>query len=310
MEGREQESIERYLAGELSDDERAILETRMAQDDNFKKEVELYKLTLVSLRLKRKEELKMHFKTRDRDNGKAISWKIIGLLLFVILAISLIFIWKNKTSEFIFKKNVEQKLDSSIIHIDEIPSKDTLISPSEPQNKNDNTELQKAKSKPLAEKSYTGDELYAMNYKPYKDETLDPTIRGNEVLSPYDTFIKFYWDGHYQEAIAAFDLLSPALQINDNITFVKANALMAIGNMEEAKLLFESIIQSNKSRYVKEAKWYLGLIYLKANNRRDALKLFHEIKLIKNANIRNKVNSLLDKTDTELVEFNQDFLIK
>ncbi|MBK7467298.1 MAG: hypothetical protein IPJ43_10990 [Saprospiraceae bacterium] len=58
MSERDQEWIERYLAGELTDEERTILESKMVEDAVFKNEVEKYRLIIESLKLKHRNELR------------------------------------------------------------------------------------------------------------------------------------------------------------------------------------------------------------------------------------------------------------
>lgn len=54
MKEIDQEWIEKYFAGELTEAERAILESRMVEDPIFKNEVEQYQLIIDSLQLKRR----------------------------------------------------------------------------------------------------------------------------------------------------------------------------------------------------------------------------------------------------------------
>ena len=68
-----------------------------------------------------------------------------------------------------------------------------------------------------------------------------------------------YINKKYQEAINIFDSLDPSVKENDNVLFLKANALMAINKVDEATLLLETIIKNKESRNVKEALWFLGL---------------------------------------------------
>ena len=105
--------------------------------------------------------------------------------------------------------------------------------------------------------------LFAENFKPYKDETLEPTLRGDAEPLPSEKFQQLYWDGKYREALAQFRALPATAQTNDNMLFLKAESLLAVGRVGEAVPEFEAILERDKSRYMEVAAWHLALAYMK-----------------------------------------------
>lgn len=94
MKERDQEWIERYLAGELSEEEIVRLNNRMVVDPTFKSEIELAQLALLSLRLSNRERLRTRLKSKDQIEKLRIPLFIIGLLTLGLI-VSLI-IWNYR----------------------------------------------------------------------------------------------------------------------------------------------------------------------------------------------------------------------
>lgn len=303
MKEIDQEWIEKYFAGELTEAERAILESRMVEDPIFKNEVEQYQLIIDSLQLKRRGELLDRFKERDRIVRRIIPWKSLAAAFLVICGA--FWMWNSQNSSPEINEYVSPIIDSNNIHGKEMVFVDSVVSKSKPTEReekdNDSTAniknrkpiIPKSIEQPIANNKFNHEELYAMNFEPYKDETMNLNLRGNESLSAYDQFIKFYWDGKYQEVVLSFNQLNTALQNNDNVLFIKANALMSNGDIEEAKQLLESILRSNKTRYLMEARWNLGLCYLKTNDLTKAKEQFRLVKSFDQTRYKMSVEKLL-----------------
>ncbi|MEK7254194.1 MAG: hypothetical protein AAB316_05580, partial [Bacteroidota bacterium] len=54
-------------------------------------------------------------------------------------------------------------------------------------------------------------------------------------------------------------------------------SLLALGRASEAAALLENVIENKKSRYLKEATWYLALSYLKQGASAAAKKQLEKI---------------------------------
>ena len=303
MQVKDQEWIERYFAGELTEAERAILESRMVEDPIFKNEVEQYQLIIGSLQLKRRGELLDRFKEKDRIVRRIIPWKSLAAAFLVICGA--FWLWNSQNSSPEINEYVAPIIDSNNIHEKEMVFVDSVVSNSKPTEReekdNDSTAniknrkpiIPKSIEQPIANNKFNHEELYAMNFEPYKDETMNLNLRGEDAISPYDQFVKNYWSGKYQVVIDSFSTLNTALQKNDNVLFVKANALMATDRFEEAILILENIIKSDKSRYKMESRWNLGLCYLKKNELIKAKEQFRIIKSLNNPKYNKAVDKLL-----------------
>lgn len=306
MSERDQEWIERYLAGELTDEERTILESKMVEDAVFKNEVEKYRLIIESLKLKRRNELLERFKKKDQILRRAIPWKSIAAAILVVCGA--IWLWNSRNPNPKINDTVAPIIDSSSIHEKEVVLKDSIINVPKsaenvveqtvlaPKDKNVERKIPKSKEQPIADSKVSHEELYAMNFEPYKDESMNLDLRGEDAMSPYDQFVSNYWDGKYQVVIDSFNILNAALQKNDNVLFIKANALMSINRIDEATVLLEHIIASDRSRYKIESRWNLGLCYLKKN---EIVKAKEQLEIVKSLHDP-KYNKAVDKLLSQL----------
>lgn len=119
--------------------------------------------------------------------------------------------------------------------------------------------------------------LFARHFKPYKDETLEPLIRGAATPSPSERFQQLYWEDKHREALTVFGTMGEADKNNDNLLFLKANCLLATGQAGEAAVLLEQIIRNDRTRFMAEARWYLALSYLRSGRNEQARSLLREI---------------------------------
>ncbi len=119
--------------------------------------------------------------------------------------------------------------------------------------------------------------LFAENFKPYKDDSLEPSRRGTTKISPAEQFQQLYWDDKHRETLVAFEALNAADKNNDNFLFLKANCLLATGRADEATRLLEQIIRNDRTRFMAEARWYLALSYLKSGKTKEAKNLLQAI---------------------------------
>lgn len=115
-----------------------------------------------------------------------------------------------------------------------------------------------------------GNRLFAEYFKPYKDATLEPSLRGAAEPSPLEKFQQSYWDDKYRDALAQFGNMPATAQTNDNLLFIKAECLLAAGKTDEAALIFELILKNDRSRYMEAAAWHLALTYLKLGDTAQA----------------------------------------
>jgi hypothetical protein len=271
MEERDQILIQQYLSQELSPAERSQIEERIQQDSNFRKEMEAYKMAVASLKLAQRDELKERFKRRDQvldrqivhtkgRNGRL--WLFIAIAGIIILVGWQFFYNKSRSNTVIapFRTDsiqVDQPLpvQQDTMPVKEVPNYDRAENKSQEETEN-------------------GPELYAANFEPYKDDSMDPTSRSDEEgLSPVEKFQAQYWEGNYKDAATTFNELEDAQKQNDNLRFIYANALMAEGKTKEPAAILMQIVRNSKSIYRVEASFYLALCYTKNGDTDSAKRL-------------------------------------
>lgn len=279
MEERDQILIERYLANELTEAELRVLEQRKKDDPEFLKEFLEYELVRVAIRHHEDEELKKRFgridseldQTRVNSSSKRHWFRWLGLLLFVILCVVA---WSFYGSK---KQQVDPVLPehSDSTGIDKIPAgiSDTSSTPlqrEEPIEKTKEPQRQDNSDPEKSEQHLKGSEIFAENFEPYRDDMMDPTTRGESQSGPFDSFRKAYWNGRYAEVPILFRSMSPTQQENDNYRFQLANALLENGKTDEAIPVLESIVNNNRSRYVTESYFSLGMAYAERGEKEKA----------------------------------------
>lgn len=275
MEERDIVLIERYLAGELTLSERAEVERRAQEEPAFKKEFTEYMMALEAIRLAGREELKNRFRQRDKIlDGKSAQvkrfnpgnhfWKLAAGVLIMILLGWLIYKGYQKP----YEENIitEVEMDSVIDkNIDTTGSLQNTELRASNEEKKENKKILKTRNK--------SEELYADNFEPYRDESMEPMARGDEdELSAFEQFELYYWDKNFEKAVAAFESMSESQKQNDNLRFLYANALMGLGKTDKAINILTDIIKNNKSIYKVEANLFLALSYLRVGNESEAKK--------------------------------------
>ncbi|MCK4661420.1 MAG: tetratricopeptide repeat protein [Bacteroidales bacterium] len=124
-------------------------------------------------------------------------------------------------------------------------------------------------------KTYSSEEIFSMYYKPLEENII---TRSAEQNSNYllNNALYQYSNHEYQEAIEFFNKM-PQNEINYAIQLYKGISYIETQNYELAILSFNDIITSGDNPFTIYAKWYLGLCYLKDNQKDKAISIFKEI---------------------------------
>lgn len=261
------ELIERYLAGELSMDEKASFEKKIQEDAQFRAELEAYQNIVDNLKSVRNQELKerlIRLEGSAARKGSFLDRRIFFAIVF-ISALALI-AW------FVILNNRSVTEAATPTHEIEPPPKtpgvedDTPASfPSMDEDSIHFLELNRIKSKdnpaakkidPIAVKT-DKNKLLASNFKPYIDDDLIAMVRGSGDMTNYEKFIDLYLKKDYAKALEMYDELEVSLGKSDNMLFLKANLLLGLKRSGEARVILESIVKNDRSRYTLEAKKYL-----------------------------------------------------
>lgn len=255
--------IERYLNDELTREERSAFEERRATDDAFRREVEAYEKTLRIVRLKGRQGMKARLAGQGRQldsQKKSPVYRLRRWMGLALLAIAFLawWFWGKKTGP------PATGLPTGNIQPDSVrtapPSQpDTILQrPAVPGNQPIRDES--SEKPPVAQRPSANDRLFAAYFQPFKDETLEPSVRGEGNATPEEIFLQYYWDGKYQAAMAAFDNLEPASKNKGDLQFLQANCLLATGHSKPAISILKNL---GRTRFQAAAKWLLALAYLK-----------------------------------------------
>lgn len=262
--------IERYLSQELSLSERTQIEMRAQNDPDFGRELSAYKMALESIKLSQREQLKNRFRNRDLmlDNeaenkrpGKNMRFMLFAIAALFIALIALQFLIRQDRPV-----NQAEITPIDSIRVDQ-PNEIKIDTTKVNMAAKRTGKSENAKPKNSIINKDSGDELYAANFEPYRDDALDPTSRNSvEDMTDYEKFEYYYWEQDYQNAVLVFRRLEDSFKQNINLKFLYGNALMASNNLIEAENLLKEVAENKKSNYAGEASYYLGLINIQKEN--------------------------------------------
>lgn len=236
MDEKELERIERFLLNDLTEQEKTAFEEKMQTDAAFRHEVELHSRAIHAAKIKGREVMKEQLRQRKPKVGRSHPRNLAAVLMLSLLAIIAIFWWQtskpdeaknlNENGSISFPKDTANS--SKALPIDSIQHQQNH------SKEDDKTEKQDARP-PVAEKKQVKEKLFAQYFQPYRDESLDPSSRGFEdEMTAFDRFQQAYWKGKHEAALAAFEELAPSLKNNDNLLFLKANSMLAVGDARAA----------------------------------------------------------------------------
>lgn len=267
MEELDDKLIERYYLHDLSAAELAEFHRRLAEDEAFWEAVHLHADALEAIRLEGIALLRKRLTAKGREldaqtvrhPGRKWLWVLPALLLCAFA------IWRltrtsvdNLTAPPLPAPNNAPAVPADTLPPATPPHKD-VREPAAPAKKNDR-------------------QIFAAWFRPYRDESLEPSVRGSDAHpSPSERFQQLYWAGDCAAALPAFDSVGATARNNDNLLFLKANCLLASGRSDEAARILENIIRNGRSRFLAQAPWYLALAQLRAGRRQEAEALLRRI---------------------------------
>src|SRR5688572_18115938 len=189
MEERDQILIERYLAQELTAVERNEVEHRAQQDPDFKKELMEYQLAIEAIKIAQREELKTRFRNRDKVlDRNSIRHLKPGRNIWMMAASVLVIIafawWLYKAYQAPVMDEVITIQDSLKLENNSEVRIDTTVS-----HRMDRASDGKKENKTPIKPRDKGRELFAANFEPYMDDSMEPTTRGEVTeLEAFDRF--------------------------------------------------------------------------------------------------------------------------
>ena len=139
------------------------------------------------------------------------------------------------------------------------------------------------------------EELYLSYYQPYPN-IVAPIERSEEREKETDRAFRLYEKGHYMEAVAAFEkaLLAKGEKESAALNFYYALSLLKNGEEEKAISLLNELKTEGGGRFAEPSFWYLGLAYLKKEDKKSARQVFEQIANSSSA-YRNKARKIMDE---------------
>jgi TolA-binding protein len=118
--------------------------------------------------------------------------------------------------------------------------------------------------------------LFNSYYKPF--DAVSPVTRsiGNPESEKYSSAIESYKTGNFQQAATGFtDLLEKDQYVVASQFFLGLSQLALNNNDQAINLL--TVVANKRGEYGKEARWYLGMAYLKTADKQKAAECFRSL---------------------------------
>ncbi|MDQ3017333.1 MAG: CDC27 family protein [Bacteroidota bacterium] len=286
--------IDKYFRHELTAEEKKLFEQRKSNDPSFLEEVQMYEQALQIIQQEGHHMLKQRLtaigKSTDR-NKRIVKW--LAVIMTGIIIILLFTVIKHNP----VKPDEERKMINSGTQADTSNSKiktDSLNLEKMDQAeelKNRTPSSQSTKSESIEKQS--SESLFADNFTPYTDESLQSGLRGQNSLSASDKFIEAYLKGNYMEALSLFEKMDFYDRKNDNMLFIQALCLIHTGEDSRGINLLEQIINRDQTRFMSASNWYLALMYIKTGNIEKAKSYLNLLRLDTIGGYSKKANTLL-----------------
>ena len=121
--------------------------------------------------------------------------------------------------------------------------------------------------------SHDPDKIFAKYYEPVS--AISPVTRDANATgaNSYTSAIESYNSKNYRAAERGFADAIQQDPMNISARFFMGITQIALGNYDQAETMLEDVI-SRQGEYVKEARWYLGLAYIKTGNPEKASGCF------------------------------------
>lgn len=257
------ELMERYFSGELTTEEMTAFEERQKTDAAFRREVEAFEKTIRLVRLEGRKALRSRLAEKGRQLGAEKKIPVrrnrwwAGLAVLVVALLSWWFFGKKTETPASFPPVEKPATDTIRPTTPAQPDTSAQNMPGAEKPKADDTP---PSTPPVTNNNSTAGKLFAANFQPYKDESLEPSVRGEGEPTTEEIFLQLYWDGKYPQALAAFDKMKTGSKSKADLQFLQANCLLAT---DRAKTAIEVLEKLGRTRFQPEGKWLLALAYLK-----------------------------------------------
>jgi len=128
----------------------------------------------------------------------------------------------------------------------------------------------------MRSKNYSSQQLYANYYQPYKSgESVSRSASGS--YSSLNTALREINQGKYQEALESMSMVPVKEKDGYSINFYSGVAYQELGEYKQAIGSFSEVVHHGDNLLVEQSEWYIGLCYLRIDERQKALEQFRLI---------------------------------
>lgn len=141
----------------------------------------------------------------------------------------------------------------------------------------------------------TNQELFYAYYKPYENVE-SPIVRNKSTKTPKQKAFTFYDNQEFTKAIVAFKNLTDLTDDEKtSINFYTAIAYIEKNELNQAKPLLLDIVSKKNKDWEKESLWYLALVELKLNNKKNVIYYLNQLQKFKTNYKKREASELLNK---------------
>jgi tetratricopeptide (TPR) repeat protein len=128
----------------------------------------------------------------------------------------------------------------------------------------------------LRNKTYTNQQLYTYYYQPYKG--IDNVSRSAvDAYSGLSSALREIDHGNFKAALKSLDNTSVAERDGFSTFFYSGVAYQELGEYKRAINSFSEVVKHGDNLLVEQSEWYIGLCYLRIDEREKALAQFKAI---------------------------------
>ncbi|MEI7422512.1 MAG: hypothetical protein WCK18_10475 [Prolixibacteraceae bacterium] len=138
-------------------------------------------------------------------------------------------------------------------------------------------------------------QLYASFYEPYQPGS-NVSRSGTASTGQMDKAVREIDKGHYSLALNMLEKASKVGNDGFSISFYSGVALQELGQYKNAIQSFSEVIRHGDNLLVEQSEWYIGLCYLRIEERDKALKQFRSI-VARNGFYKDKSSKLLKQLE-------------
>jgi len=128
----------------------------------------------------------------------------------------------------------------------------------------------------LRHKTYSSQQLYTSYYQPYKNWT-NVSRSALSSTNEMGSALREIGKGNYPSALNMLQSVSVKEQEGFSISFYSGIAYQGLGDYASAIRSFSEVVQHGDNLLVEQSEWYIGLCYLRIEEREKAVKQFRYI---------------------------------